>query len=514
MTAMLHDRGLVWLRRDLRTQDQSALHQALAGCRQVYCAFVFDRDILEALPQRADRRVAFIHGALKEIDQWLAARGSRLIVMHDRAPQAIAALAQHLQVSTVYAARDYEPDAVRRDTAVAGLLAAQGRSLSLHKDQVVFDTDEVLTGASKPFSVFTPYRNAWMKRLQALGDDASPHTPLAPRSISAADSATLAAPPADLPPAQTPGAVGRGAVIGVPELSELGFEPANLDALGIVPGEAGARTLLNDFRERIGRYHTARDFPGIKGPSYLSVHLRFGTVSIRELVRTALEALRTQPEGADGARTWLSELVWREFYFQVLHHHPHSTQRSFRPEYDAIQWASGDDAQALFAAWCEGRTGYPLVDAAIAQIRASGYMHNRLRMVVASFLCKDLGLDWRWGERWFAEQLIDYDQSANVGGWQWAASSGCDAQPWFRIFNPVTQSEKFDPQGAFIRRYVPALARMPAQWIHAPWLAPHAQQVQAGCIVGQDYPLPVVDHAQARLTTLARYGVVKAKTAS
>jgi deoxyribodipyrimidine photo-lyase len=480
----------------------------------VYCAFVFDRDILEALPQRADRRVAFIHGALKEIDQWLAARGSRLIVMHDRAPQAIAALAQHLQVSTVYAARDYEPDAVRRDTAVAGLLAAQGRSLSLHKDQVVFDTDEVLTGASKPFSVFTPYRNAWMKRLQALGDDASPHTPLAPRSISAADSATLAAPPADLPPAQTPGAVGRGAVIGVPELSELGFEPANLDALGIVPGEAGARTLLNDFRERIGRYHTARDFPGIKGPSYLSVHLRFGTVSIRELVRTALEALRTQPEGADGARTWLSELVWREFYFQVLHHHPHSTQRSFRPEYDAIQWASGDDAQALFAAWCEGRTGYPLVDAAIAQIRASGYMHNRLRMVVASFLCKDLGLDWRWGERWFAEQLIDYDQSANVGGWQWAASSGCDAQPWFRIFNPVTQSEKFDPQGAFIRRYVPALARMPAQWVHAPWLAPHVQQVQAGCIVGQDYPLPVVDHAQARLTTLARYGVVKAKTAS
>jgi deoxyribodipyrimidine photo-lyase len=195
MTATLHDRGLVWLRRDLRTQDQSALHHALASCRQVYCAFVFDREILEALPQRADRRVAFIHGALMEIDQWLATRGSRLIVIHDYAPQAIAALAQRLQVSTVYAARDYEPDAVRRDTAVAGLLAAQGRSLSLYKDQVVFDTDEVLTGAGKPFSVFTPYRNAWMKRLEAEGAELGP---VAPRLVDALCAGRLAPPPTGL----------------------------------------------------------------------------------------------------------------------------------------------------------------------------------------------------------------------------------------------------------------------------------------------------------------------------
>ena len=513
MTATLHDRGLVWLRRDLRTHDHASLHHALAACRQVFCVFVFDREILDALTERADRRLAFIHGALCGIDAWLQTRGARLIVMHDHAPQAIAALAQRLQVDAVYAARDYEPDAVRRDTAVAGLLSAQGRHLRLLKDQVIFETDEVLTGAGKPYGVFTPYRNAWMKRLQLFGDAAAPGTPLASLSISEPDTSRLAAPPTDLPAAQTPGALQQGPVIGVPGLAAIGFEASGLDALGIVPGEAGARALLEDFRNRIGRYHTARDYPGIKGPSYLSVHLRFGTVSIRELVRMAMDTMRSQPDSADGARTWLSELVWREFYFQVLHHHPHSVQQSFRPEYDAIQWESGDTAHALFAAWCEGRTGYPLVDAAIAQIRSSGYMHNRLRMVVASFLCKDLGLDWRWGERWFAEQLIDYDQSANVGGWQWAASSGCDAQPWFRIFNPVTQSEKFDPQGAFIRRYVPALARMPDQWIHAPWLAPHAQQVQAGCVMGRDYPLPIVDHAQARTRTLARYGVVKSKAA-
>jgi len=240
----------------------------------------------------------------------------------------------------------------------------------------------------------------------------------------------------------------------------------------------------------------------VRGPSYLSVHLRFGTVSIRELARFAHE----RAAQSAGAATWLAELIWRDFYQQVLHHHPQVVTESFKPEYDRIRW---DDAPELFAAWCEGRTGYPLVDAAMAQINRTGYMHNRLRMVTASFLTKDLGIDWRAGERYFARRLIDFDLAANNGGWQWAASSGCDAQPYFRIFNPVAQSEKFDPDGKFIRRYLPQLADLSAREIHAPWLLSPQRQQQAGCVIGTDYPPPIVEHAAARAKTLARYAVVR-----
>jgi deoxyribodipyrimidine photo-lyase len=262
--------------------------------------------------------------------------------------------------------------------------------------------------------------------------------------------------------------------------------------------------LLDEFEHRIDQYDTARNFPAIKGPSYLSVHLRFGTVSIRDLARRAWARAQA---GSAGAATWLSELIWRDFYQQVLWHHPQVVERAFRPEYDRITWETDD---ALFSAWCDGRTGYPLVDAAMLQLNRTGYMHNRLRMVVASFLTKDLGIDWRRGERYFARQLNDYDLAANNGGWQWAASTGCDAQPYFRIFNPVSQSEKFDPDGKFITRYLPQLAGFDAKEIHAPWLVPPLRQQQAGCVIGTDYPAPIVDHAQARERTLARYAVVKA----
>jgi deoxyribodipyrimidine photo-lyase len=213
--------------------------------------------------------------------------------------------------------------------------------------------------------------------------------------------------------------------------------------------------------------------------------------------------------GSLGASTWLAELIWRDFYAQILHHHPHVVERSFKPEYDAIQWEQGPHADVLFNAWCEGRTGYPLVDAAMAQINQTGYMHNRLRMVVASFLVKDLGIDWRRGERYFAEKLNDFDLSANNGGWQWASSSGCDAQPYFRIFNPVSQSEKFDARGGFIRRYLPALATLPDAALHAPWAARPVELQAAGIVLGRDYPAPVVQHDTARARTLLRYSVVK-----
>jgi deoxyribodipyrimidine photo-lyase len=264
--------------------------------------------------------------------------------------------------------------------------------------------------------------------------------------------------------------------------------------------------MLADYLHRIDDYARARDFPALKGPSYLSMHLRFGTVSIRQLAREAWQ--RTQA-GSGGAQVWLSELVWRDFYHQVLHHHPHVVGHSFKREYDAIRWEHGKHADAHFAAWCEGRTGYPLVDAAMHQINQTGYMHNRLRMVVASFLTKDLGLDWRRGEAYFALHLNDFDLAANNGGWQWAASSGCDAQPYFRIFNPVNQSEKFDAQGKFIRRYLPQLAKLPDKLIHAPWLAKPTDLAAAGIELGRDYPPPIVDHAAAREKTLARYAVVK-----
>jgi deoxyribodipyrimidine photo-lyase len=483
-------RALVWFRRDLRDTDHAALAAAMRHARQVWSVFIFDTQILDPLP-RADRRVGFIRDSLVELDTALRAAGGGLIVRHGPARDEVPRLAAQLGVQAVFANRDYEPDAVARDAQVRGTLAEHGVPLYLSKDQVVFDTDEVLTGTGAPFSVFTPYKNAWLRRLTAL--DLQPHA-----QAHAPGSAVLMPPPA---------AEGSGIAEGcVPSLPALGFEPTNITAL-LKPGMQGGRARLADFLERIDAYDAARNFPAVKGPSYLSVDLRFGTVSVRELARLAHERMTA---GSRGAEVWLSELIWREFYMQVLHHHPHVVTHSFKPAFDAVKWEHGAHAERLFDAWCEARTGYPLVDAAMRQINQSGYMHNRLRMVVASFLTKDLGLDWRWGERYFALHLNDYDLAANNGGWQWAASTGCDAQPYFRIFNPVAQSEKFDPQGRFIRRYLPELAALPDAALHAPWQAKPLELSAAGVELGRDYPAPIVDHAAARVSTLARYAAAKA----
>jgi deoxyribodipyrimidine photo-lyase len=478
------------LRRDLRTDDHAALHHALKAARHVWCVFVFDRDILDPLP-RADRRVEFIRDSLVGVDAELRALaaahgvdGAGLIVRHGWAPAEIPALAASLGVQAVYASHDDEPAALARDARVRGLLAEAGVALHTSKDHVVFERSEVLTLSGGPFSVFTPYKNAWLKKAAD------------PFYLSSYPVARFAGALAPRPPAEP----------GVPTLEALGFSPTNLHTLRLPSGPAGGRELLDDFLQRMDRYDETRDFPALKGPSYLSTHLRFGTLSIRRL---AHEAHRRALAGSRGAQVWLSELIWRDFYHQVLHHHPRVVTAAFKPEYDRIKWEHGKSADALFAAWCEGRTGYPLVDAAMHQINQTGYMHNRLRMVVASFLTKDLGLDWRRGEAYFALHLNDYDLAANNGGWQWAASSGCDAQPYFRIFNPVTQSEKFDAEGKFIRRYLPQLAALPGKAIHAPWLARPLDLQAAGVVLGRDYPLPVVQHDEARLATLARYAVVK-----
>ncbi len=487
-------RALVWLRRDLRTADHAALHHALRHARQVWCVFVFDRDILDALP-RADRRVEFIRDSLVGVDAELRALGTShgvenvgLIVRHGWAATEIPALAHSLGVQAVYANHDDEPAALARDAQVRGLLADAGVVLHTGKDHVVFERSEVLTLGGGPFSVFTPYKNAWLKKVDEFFLGSFPVSRFA---------AALAPRPAAEP--------------GVPALETLGFQKTNLHSLRLPTGPAGGQELLDDFLNRIDRYGDTRDFPALKGPSYLSTHLRFGTVSIRKLAR---EAHARAQAGSRGAQVWLSELIWRDFYHQILHHHPRVADRAFKPDYDRIKWEGGKVGDALFAAWCEGRTGYPLVDAAMHQLNQTGYMHNRLRMVVASFLSKDLGLAWQRGEAYFALHLNDFDLAANNGGWQWAASSGCDAQPYFRIFNPVTQSERFDPDGKFIRRYLPQLDGLPAKLIHAPWTAPPVDLSAAGVTLGAtgSYPLPVVDHAAAREKTLLRYAVVKAGT--
>ena len=464
-----YDGALFWFRRDLRLEDNAGLHYALTSARRVHCAFVFDREILDRLQRRRDRRVAFIHASLAALAGSLRSRGGALVVLHDRAREAIPALAARLGVDAVFANEDYEPEAVARDAAVERALAACGRRLHLAKDQAVFAKDEILTRSGAPFVVFTPYRNAWLARVDDFYLKAYPVERHA---------AALAPPPF---------------AVGLPALAELGFEPAELP---VAAGEEGARALLADFRKRIGRYHEARDYPGVKGVSYLSVHNRFGTVPIRSLARLARSL------AGPGPATWLSELVWRDFYFQVLWHHPHAALSAFRREYADIAWPG---VEAHWEAWREARTGYPIVDAAMRQLHETGYMHNRLRMVAASFLVKDLLHDWRRGEAHFAEHLNDFDLAANNGGWQWAASTGCDAQPWFRIFNPVTQSRRFDPQGAFIRRYLPELARVPEAFIHAPWTLGSQEQRAAGCVIGRDYPAPIVDHAAQREKALALF---------
>lgn len=488
-------RGLVWFRRDLRMDDHAALHYALKHCQQVWCLFVFDREILDPLRERglkADRRIEFILKSLDPLRQALTDAGGGLIVLDDRARTAIPRLAAELDVEAVFANHDYEPIAKDRDATVRQALAADGRELFTFKDQVIFEASEILTGQDQPFSVFTPYKNAWLKALRPFD--------LRPYPVDTYRRALAPVPAAH-----------RKAL---PTLESLGFAPSNLKDIAMPTGTDGAQALFREFQTRMGDYGQRRDFPALRGPSYLSVHLRFGTISIRALARTAHETVQQGGTAAAGAAIWLSELIWRDFYFMILHHHPRLAEgKSYHPEYDAIRWVDLQTGNEYFEAWCQAQTGYPLVDAAMLQIRQSGYMHNRLRMVTAGFLVKDLGVDWRRGEQYFADQLNDFDFSSNNGGWQWAASTGCDAQPYFRIFNPVTQSEKFDPQGRFIRKYLPVLAKLPDKYIHAPWTAPDDVLAAAGVRLGENYPRPIVQHGVARMEALERYGAVKGSKA-
>jgi deoxyribodipyrimidine photo-lyase len=488
-------KGLVWLRRDLRLYDQAALHHALKECTQVWLAFVFDTEILSPLllteldedGLKHDRRVDFIWQGLKQIDDELRQQGAGLIVQVGKPTDCILQIAKELGVNTVYTNHDYEPLAIARDGLVQASLQHLEIGFESFKDQVVFEKKEILTNGNTVFSIFTPYKNNWLKTLQEKD--------IAPYDCSPKNGQFAAIPKA----LDTP----------LPSLESMGFSHTGIETY-LPPGSEAGQQFLENFLTRIDQYQIGRDFPAIKGVSYLSTHLRFGMLSIRGLVR---EAHRRMISGSMGATIWLSELIWRDFYFMILANHPRLAEGvSFKPDYDQIQWESGPPAKKLFKAWCDGKTGYPLVDAAMLQLNQSGYMHNRLRMVVASFLTKDLGIDWRWGEAYFAKHLNDFEFSSNNGGWQWASSSGCDAQPYFRIFNPITQSEKFDPEGKFIRRYLPQLNKLSKKSIHAPWEVGHLELEAAGILLGRDYPIPIVNHDDARKDTLVRYSVFKKTT--
>lgn len=475
-TQQQYTKSLVWFRRDLRDYDHAALYHALKSSNQVFCVFVFDTAILDKLTDKQDRRVEFIWESVKELKTALQAKGGDLIVLHGNAGAEIPTLACSLEVQAVFTNHDYEPEAIARDAGVAQTLKDHQIDFHHFKDQVIFEKDEVLSMSGKPYSVFTPYKNMWLKTVNDFYLKPYPVDSYLQR---------LAKP------------VGKHAVADIMSLESLGFARTNLSELRLPTGMGGGAQLFADFAQRISRYKEARDFPSIKGVSYLSVHLRFGTVSIRHLARTAWQA------GGAGAETWLSELIWRDFYFQILHHQPRvASGHAFKAEFESLPFPNSHE---YFQAWCDGRTGYPLVDAAMRQLNSTGFMHNRLRMVAASFLVKDLLIDWRWGERYFAEKLIDFDFSANNGGWQWAASTGCDAQPWFRIFNPVTQSERFDANGRFIRKYVTELTNCSDKEIHAPWLMSAQRQAAINTVIGRDYPQPIVDHASQRERALSLY---------
>jgi deoxyribodipyrimidine photo-lyase len=454
------------MRRDLRIHDHLPLAAATEHSDAVAVVFVFDTQILGGLKNRTDRRLTYIHRSITELDMKLRERGSKLIVRHGDPVDEIPILARELGVHAVYTARDYEPYARSRDRKVTERLNVDNVEFITLKDTVVMEGGEVLSQDGNPLRVYTPYRSAWLKSFVRERDSAE-HLANLDRLW----------PVAELPTSLTNP---------VPDLESIGFQKSDLC---LEPGEDSARAQLERFANLIDRYGADRDFPALHGTSQMSVHLRFGTVSVREMVRLALES------DSEGASKWLNEIIWRDFYQDILFNWPDVIERPFQAVYEKLEYPGEPEH---FEAWCEGRTGYPLVDAAMRCFNATGWMHNRLRMVVASFLTKDLLIDYRKGEAYFAEGLLDFDLASNNGGWQWAASVGADPQPYFRIFNPILQSEKFDPEGRFIKQWCPELEAIEGPGLHFPSRMSEFDLLSAGVTLGETYPRPIVDHSVQR----------------
>ena len=457
-------RSLVWIRRDLRTHDHRAWSVAEQESEETAVVFVFDSNILKKISNNEDRRLTFIYESLVEIDSQLRAKGSQLIVLHGDPTQEIPQLAQRLNIDAVFTNRDYEPYAKKRDAHVEETLKKAAKKFFSLKDQVIFEADEVKNLSGDYFKVFTPYSKTWRAKVtkQNVEEAQVRLKNLAPAKNIQGFSQKL-------------------------ELESVGFKETKNWIKG---GCKNAHKLAQDFLKSVKNYKDERDFPALtQGTSHLSTHLRFGTINVRELFRETWGLQNA------GALTWQNELIWREFYQMLLSAYPSLPENCFQEKCNSIKWPG---TQKDFKAWCEGQTGYPIVDAAMRHFNKTGWMHNRLRMIVASFLTKDLLCSWKWGEKYFANHLLDFDLASNNGGWQWAASVGCDAQPYFRIFNPVLQSERFDPEGVFLKAELPELKKLSLKYLHAPWTATPLELSAYGIELGKTYPHPIVIHAEQK----------------
>lgn len=423
--------SVFWFRRDLRIEDNTGLFDALSKKGNVLPLFIFDSDILDKIEDKKDKRVSFIYDQIKKLKRYFEKHGSSILIKYGKPADVFTELIHQFDIEAVYTNHDYEPYARNRDDAIEALLKKKKIIFKSHKDQVIFEKSEITKDNGKPYTIFTPYNKKWRSRLKA--SDLAPH-----------------------PSANFPDRYFKTRAFPKFNLKDTGFDYIDFKHPALWPEPH----ILAD-------YHQTRDIPSINGTSRMSLHLRFGTISIRNLAKTALEV----------NEAFLNELIWREFYVMILWHFPKVVNQAFKPKYDQIGWLNDE---RHFDAWSEGITGYPIVDAGMRELNKTGYMHNRVRMIVASFLCKHLLIDWRWGEAYFAQKLLDYELSSNNGGWQWAAGSGCDAVPYFRIFNPELQTKKFDPEFKYIKKWIPEFQDL-------------------------SYPKPVVEHRFARKRALAEY---------
>jgi deoxyribodipyrimidine photo-lyase len=423
--------SIFWFRRDLRLNDNTGLFEALTNSNSVLPLFIFDTDILEKLPNKEDRRVVFIHSTISKLQNELIKLGSSILALHGNPLSVFTKLLNEYKITLVFANSDYEPTAIERDKKIQDLLKSKGIEFRLLKDQVIFEKSEIVKEDGSPFKIFTPYSKAWKHKLNQAKIEGFPSEKLLNNLYKTK-------------PFQ------------IPTLDEIGFKNVKI-------------TTTQPFIDKniIRNYHETRNFPFLKGTSNLSVHLRFGTISVRELVKIA----------RDLNEQFLNEIIWREFFMMILYHYPNVTYECFKKKYNSIPWRNNEEE---FKKWCTGKTGYPIVDAGMRELNETGLMHNRVRMIVASFLTKHLLIDWRWGEAYFAEKLLDFELSSNNGNWQWAAGCGCDAAPYFRIFNPYEQVKRFDPDLIYTKKWVKNLNK-------------------------SDYPAPIVDHKLARERFLKTY---------